>query len=171
MLSVLCTGVFIWSGSHKLVAPEHLAYSLTELGAPSRFTTTGAVRALAGGEIVLGLVLLAWPRSGFPLAVLLAFSLGLAVVAIQALRIGAEAPCGCFGSTSDAPLGRATLANAGAFFAAAVVSLLQPTSGPGLSVDQRVALAAVTALSLSFWVERDVIYGLLFEGRRRGSTA
>jgi uncharacterized membrane protein YphA (DoxX/SURF4 family) len=134
--ALLLAAVFAWAGAAKLRQPAATAAQLRALGLPAPWVLARAVPAV---EVALAVLLVAVPRTGGPVALLLlaAFTLLLAVKLGQ----GEAVRCGCFGSARQDPIAATDLVRNGLLIGlAAVVAVAAVPALPGLS-----ALVAGTA--------------------------
>lgn len=97
--AVLLAAVFVRAGAAKLARPSATSAGFATLGVPG---ATGAARVVPVVELVVAACLLAIPRAGGIVAlVLLAVFSGFLA---RGLRAGATAPCNCFGSARSDPV-------------------------------------------------------------------
>ncbi len=100
--------VFVRAGAAKLARPSAAASSFSALGAPA---PSVLARGVPVAELLTAVVLIAEPRVGAALALvlLLVFSAFLARVVAS----GAAAPCNCFGTARAEPVSAADLVRNG----------------------------------------------------------
>ena len=97
--AVVLAAVFVRAGVAKAVRPAETTAGFVALGVPAAALTARVVPAL---ELLLALVLLALPRAGAIVAmVLLVTFTGFLA---RSLRAGLSAGCNCFGQASVRPL-------------------------------------------------------------------
>ena len=132
---------FSWAGAAKLSRPADTAAAFRDLGLGM---TPALARIVPVAELLLAVALLAVPRLGgcVALVLLAAFS----IVLVRAMSRGVEAPCACFGQPGAPPLSAVDLVRNG-FLAAlaglAVAAGLEPRL-PSLAA-VAIVTAAVTA--------------------------
>jgi hypothetical protein len=139
-LNSAVAAILVQAGLSKLAAPAPLHRALTELGAPARLATPGAVRGYAVVECLAGVALLTGAGG------MLVAALGLAVAALGVLGAarGSVAPCGCFGNPGGRPLG---LTNAAIGLGLALTGALNlTTAGPPASTPGTAGLMLVLCL-------------------------
>ena len=114
--------VLVIAGIAKLRAPAPAAGALRELGVPA---AAPAIRALAAGEIALGVWALATPTSIAALALACCYA---AFSVISWLLAGRRAACGCFGE-ADFPASRAQALLSAVLAVACAAAALWPPHG------------------------------------------
>lgn len=135
--------VLLLAGAFKLAQPAW-PRAAADFGAPR-----WVVASLPWLELVLGGLLLA-QVGGRWTAAAACFLLAVFTVAVAVrLRLGDQAPCGCFGETSSEPVSRRTLARNLVLTAMAVVGALRPGEAG------------------SAWVAAGVVVGLLVVAESR----
>jgi uncharacterized membrane protein YphA (DoxX/SURF4 family) len=138
--AVLLAAVLVRAGAAKLARPVATAASFRALGVPAAGATA---RAVPGVELAVATALIAVPRAGAALALvlLLAFSAVLA----RAVRSGVATPCNCFGTARAEPVSWLDVVRNGLLAVAAVAAATSPAPqvpGAGAVV---VAVAAFAA--------------------------
>jgi uncharacterized membrane protein YphA (DoxX/SURF4 family) len=151
-LTLLLAGVFLASGAAKLRDPSGMVVLLRQATTP-RVPAFALTRALAAGELVLGLALVAGvaPRPAAVVAavVLVAFTVALRVAARRAPV--AAAACACFGGSAGAPAGQALIRNALLVVGCLVVAL-RPDVPWDLAADELAGAATVAVGLACAWV-------------------
>ena len=92
--------LLVAAGGSKLVDPLPLVRALRSARLPA---PAGAVRALAGAEVVLGLVALTTGSRAASAGVALSYAAFTGFVLLARHRGGVLASCGCFGKTDTPP--------------------------------------------------------------------
>lgn len=154
--SVLLAAVFATAALSKLRDREGTAESLRLLGVPNPASAAGL---LPLPELAAALLLVVVPAVGGIVALaLLAF---FTTFLVNRLRAGVQAPCACFGSSSDTPLSWLTLGRNALLGVLGVLALF--TMRPALPTWVDVSLVALPALA--------VAVGLHLLGRRARATS
>ena len=164
--ALLLAGVLLWAAAVKLRRPQVAAASFEQLGlrAPAVLA-----RVVPAAEMAVAALLLTRPWLGgwLALGLLAAFT----AVLLPVVRSGRAVGCGCFGSSSEAPVTWAALARNGALAAAAVLSTSVPRVRPGWAGAVAVgAAAAVIAVAVALATARRHT-GSLFRMRMPGGPA
>ncbi|MGI9023079.1 MAG: MauE/DoxX family redox-associated membrane protein [Acidimicrobiales bacterium] len=138
--AVVLAGVFVRAGVAKAVRPAKTATGFAALGIPA---APAVARVVPAVELALAIALLAFPRIGAAVAlvVLAAFSVFL----VRAVRAGVTVGCNCFGQARADPLSSLDLVRNGllGLLAAATLTADRPAV-PGI-VDLAVIMVAVAA--------------------------
>lgn len=167
VVNAVVAAVLVNSGVVKLVSPAPLRRALREVApvAGGRVTDT-AVRAAASLELLAAGGLLA-AATRVPAAVVIA-GLGASFALLGAIGLarGSTTACGCFGRSSNQPLGLTNILVG--------LALLAVLPLNGLAVDASepavvVLLAALGTLLLCLWLNRDLLRQLL--SLRRAGTS
>ncbi len=149
------SALLIWSSASKLGSPLSLASSLEELGlrAPihSRILIVYAI-AVVEGSVALALV--SALGDAYKASLLSIVALALGMVGLWGIVGGAQRPCGCFGATSAAPIGRLTLLSAGFFAVGGALSMISEDVLPWTTA---LPVACVLALVVAFYVNRNYL--------------
>jgi uncharacterized membrane protein YphA (DoxX/SURF4 family) len=128
--------VFAWAGVAKLRTPAATAATFRALRLPAHGVLA---RTVPLAELALAALLVAAPRFGGPVAVVLLG--GFTLLLARRLGRGETVSCGCFGSARQAPIAATDLVRNGLLIGLAVaVAVLAAPAVPGLS-----ALVAGTA--------------------------
>lgn len=137
LASVFClVGVFGVATVGKLASPGSARRATEQLGAP-RWTASLLVPA----ELAVVTLLVLWPIVGAVTAGLLLVA--FTVVLARVVRDGRRVSCGCFGSATDEPVSRATLARNVALIGLCVPAASAPRAWFGAG--DTVAASLVTA--------------------------
>lgn len=140
--AVLLAGVFAWAGASKLLQRDRTTRTFAAFGLPAPSVLSTAV---PGIELLLALGLLLIPAVAAyaALALLAAFTTFL----VRAVRAGSHVGCGCFGSSSTAPVSSADVLRNGFLGGCALITTFAtgPTV-PGLGAILLVAAAAAVAI-------------------------
>jgi hypothetical protein len=105
-INAAAASLLLNSGIAKIVSPDPLRRALTEV--MSAFESTRAptiLRGLAVIEIVTGVMVLVGPARMPAAAVASLLGAGFALFGVLGLLRGGGSPCGCFGASSQEPLG------------------------------------------------------------------
>lgn len=138
--ALVLAGVFVWAGAAKLARPAQTAAGLVTLAVPGG---RSVARAVPFVELAVAAILLAAPRAGAVLAVVMlaAFTAFLA----RAVRSGVRTPCNCFGTSRVDPVSWADVVRNMMLIASAVVTIgaarpVVPRPGAGAAAAGAVAL-------------------------------
>lgn len=142
-------GVLCVSGAAKLKAPRGATSALALLGLPA---DVALVRAIALGELTLGVVTLIAPSTASALILAGAYA-GFAVVATRLAAL--RASCGCFGESGAAASPVQALMSA-ALAAGAVAAAISPPGGVGWILQQPLAQACALLVGVI-----GCVYGLV----------
>lgn len=148
---ILLAVIFAWSALAKLRRPGATVAAFTELRLP---IARVAARLVPLVEIGLVVVLLAAPRFGAALAIVLLISFTLVLLPTVIASTSAVAPvsCGCFGTASTAPISWVEIARNGLLISASLVAALASPSSllpgiDGLELPDVVAMSSAIIVS------------------------
>ena len=142
--------IFLVSGASKVVTPRPLATSLGQVYGWARARGTWAGRTVAVVELATALLLAGGWLTATGAALTGLVAVGIMVFSLTAIRRKATVPCGCFGESSDRPIGVRNLLAGSALLAVAAGLLLLPGAGTAgaalmLPLTASIALVAVMA--------------------------
>lgn len=137
--------VLLVAGASKLFSPRRLAVSLGQVVGWNRPVGIWIARAVAVTELAAAFLLASSWALGAALALTSLVGAGTVVFAITAIRRGATAPCGCFGESSDRPVGLRNLL-AGTGLVAGAIALLVWPAPDAATAELMLPLVAATAL-------------------------
>lgn len=128
--------LLVAAGGSKLIAPSSTVRALRSARLPG---SAALVRLLAGAEVVLGLVAIAFGSRPAAALVALSYAAFTGFVLLALARGGVLASCGCFGK-ADTPATRTHVAVTGGLAAVAAVVAVRPVGPlPDLLADQAAA--------------------------------
>lgn len=160
--NVATAAILINSGTTKLVSPAGLRQAVRELMFPALRSrvTDGFVRAVASLELATAAGLLVTATRTPAIVLVALFGTGFAVLgAVGAMR-GSTTACGCFGRTSNKPLGTTNIFMGLALLAVVLLNESVTTVSADYTADAMVS-AALVSLLLCLWLNRRLAKELL----------
>lgn len=167
-INAIAASLLLNSGIAKAVAPGPPLRALAEISPVLRKRLgEAALRAVGGVEIAVAAALLVAPSRIPAAATALALGAGFALLGLLGMVRHSEAPCGCFGASSERPLGWTNIV-LGIAVAAVYPANILLAAGPDYSTAAPIA-ASIGAVAVCMYVRRELVIQVLWP--RRGLPA